>query len=239
MPLVLPKIVYPSQPGVPNASGLSQQAGGTQASRTEYFVITYVTANGETLASAEASIAVLANQVAVVASPAQLAAPFVATGYNVYQSTVSGAEKLVTATATAIGTSTVEPNAGWVQGTQVPPTAWGSTLAFLRPPRRVPQYYAEVTRQDSVSLLGEKQAVFFRTDNFLEFEMEWVTGPGTDATNWQNFFNNALQGGIFDYYPDGTLSAFTRYFLEDKLAVQAYKSLGQVTFRVRFRQVIP
>jgi hypothetical protein len=48
----------------------------------------------------------------------------------------------------------------------------------------------------------------------------------------------ALGGGQFGYYPDASLPSFTNYWLEDTNWTAAYKSVGQYTFKVKFRQVV-
>jgi hypothetical protein len=48
----------------------------------------------------------------------------------------------------------------------------------------------------------------------------------------------ALSGGQFSFYPDASLPAFTNYWLEDTDWVAAYKSPGQCTFKLKFRQVV-
>ena len=108
-------------PVAPAAPTLTQVASGSQGARTEFFKITYVTAAGETLASAEASIAVLANQVAVVTSPSATTG---ATGYYVYGSTSSGAEqRQQTSAPIAIGVNWQEPAAGLLVGGPSVPTS--------------------------------------------------------------------------------------------------------------------
>ena len=86
----------------PATPSLTAQAGGSLAAGTVYVKTTYVNAYGETIASAQASVSVTANQEVVVASPA---AEGNATGYNVYASSSSGGEVLQTATPVAIGTN--------------------------------------------------------------------------------------------------------------------------------------
>lgn len=101
----------------PAAPVLSATAGGTIAATTYFVKITYVTAAGETLPSAEASLAVAVNNVLNVASPA---AQTGVTGYNVYVSTATGTETKQNTSPIAIGTAWVEPTAGLITGVAVP-----------------------------------------------------------------------------------------------------------------------
>lgn len=112
------------------------------------------------------------------------------------------------------------------------------TLTFLRPPRRVPNVFKRAERTDTISTAGVKQTILQRIEEFLEFEMEWVS-TGADADAWKSFMDYALTGGQFDYYPDASLGTFTTYTLEDQEHVQAYKSVGMWTFKLKFRKVVP
>ena len=61
---------------------------------------------------------------------------------------------------------------------------------------------------------------------------------GTDVQGWAAFMAYALQGGSFAYYPDAAQAAATNYWLEDTTFNAGYKSPGQVTFKMKFRQVV-
>lgn len=105
-------IAAPAQPV------LSQSAAGTLAATTYFVKITYTNAQGETTVSPEANLAVSANNVLGVASPA---AENGATGWNVYVSTSTGTEtKQNGATPIAIGTNWTEPASGLVAGAAMP-----------------------------------------------------------------------------------------------------------------------
>lgn len=103
----------------PAAPTLSAVAAGSLAATTYYVKITYLTANGETAGSAEASLAVAANNVLRVASPSSNGR---ATGWNVYVSTATGTETLQ-ASNIAIGSNWQEPISGLVTGGASVPTA--------------------------------------------------------------------------------------------------------------------
>ncbi|PYV31442.1 MAG: hypothetical protein DMG22_16905 [Acidobacteria bacterium] len=117
------------------------------------------------------------------------------------------------------------------------PGTGATTLTFLRPPRKLPAYFGVARRHDNVASSGVRETVLERIDNFLEFEMEWV-GIGADVQAWASFMAYALEGGSFQYYPDASLASFTNYWLEDTTWNSAYKSPGQYTFKVKFRQVV-
>src|SRR5262249_38799514 len=71
---------------VPSAPSLSQTSGGTMAATTYFVKIAYVFGGPAGVGSAESSLAVSANNLLRVASPASAAG---ATGYNVYVATTS------------------------------------------------------------------------------------------------------------------------------------------------------
>ncbi len=111
------------------------------------------------------------------------------------------------------------------------------TLSFARQPRKVPAYYSHAVRHDNVAASGVREAVLERIESFLEFEMEYVA-IGSDVQAWNSFLQYALQGGLFSYYPDSSLTAFTNYWLEDTTWRADYKFVGQYTFKLKFRQVV-
>ncbi len=111
------------------------------------------------------------------------------------------------------------------------------TLNFQRPARFVPAYYYSAVRHDNVASSGVRESVYERSDQFLEFEMEWVAS-GTDVQAWSSFMQYALKGGQFSYYPDSSLTAFTNYWLEDAEWIPRWKARGMYTFRMKMRQVV-
>ena len=121
--------------GAPATPVLSSVAGGALAATTYFVKITYVNPSGETTPSAEASLAVAANNLLVVTSPL---ANQNATGYNVYVSTSTNTEtKQNGATPIAIGTNWTEPTTGLVTGAAMPTAdttacaPWFNTTGFL------------------------------------------------------------------------------------------------------------
>jgi len=112
----------------PAAPSLGYISGGTLGAATYYVKLTYTSPAGETLSSAEASIAVPANSLLVVTAPAASGA---ATGYNVYASTTSGSEELQGAAPTALGTNWQENTGGLDPGDAVPTS---NTTGFVASP---------------------------------------------------------------------------------------------------------
>lgn len=114
------KYGYAPQPAVPT---LGTTTSGAKAERTYYVKVTYVTANGETVASESASQLVPANDVLTVTSPAAFSG---ATGWNVYYSTTSGSELKQNSSAIDIGTDHTEDTGSLLDGDSPPTTndAW-------------------------------------------------------------------------------------------------------------------
>jgi hypothetical protein len=112
------------------------------------------------------------------------------------------------------------------------------TLTFARPPRNVSGGNLEAVRHDNIASSGVKEAIHERTDEFFEFDMEWVS-IGADEAAWQAFMRYALEGGSFDYYPDKDLASFTAYTLEDSNYNSAYKVPGEYSFHTKFRKEVP
>lgn len=113
----VPGLSQSSALAAPPAPVLSSGAGGSLPATTYYVVITYVDPYGETNQSAESSLAVAANNLLFLTTPA---ASGDATGYNIYVGTAPGAETLQTPTPVPIGTGWEEPTSGLLTGTAVP-----------------------------------------------------------------------------------------------------------------------
>ncbi|MBI4166074.1 MAG: hypothetical protein HY508_10125 [Acidobacteria bacterium] len=111
------------------------------------------------------------------------------------------------------------------------------TLNFALPPREVPAYQKTAVRHDNVSAAGIRESVLERTDEFLEFTMDFIKA-GTDLANWQAFLDYALAGAAFAYYPDASLGASTNYLLEDTELLAARQAPGAYTLRLKMRKQI-
>ena len=107
----------------PIAPTLGTSTAGAKAARTYYVTVTYISANGETIASEESSQLVPLNDVLTVTSPVAFNG---ATGWNVYYSTTSGAPLLQNASPLTIGVNHTETTGGLNNGAAPPSTsdAW-------------------------------------------------------------------------------------------------------------------
>jgi RHS repeat-associated protein len=107
----------------PAAPALSQTSGGTMPATAYYVKVAYVFNGPAGPGSAESSLAVSANHLLQVSSPASVSG---ATGYNVYVATASGNEVLQNTSPMALGTNWTEPTTGLVTGTTAPFTSWSA-----------------------------------------------------------------------------------------------------------------
>jgi len=115
----------------PPAPTLSSTAGGTLAATTYYVRVTYLNQNGETTASAEASLAVAANNLLVVQPPPANGG---ATGWNVYVATAAGAETKQNAAPLGFGGGWTEPTTGLIAGAGLPGANTTGGLTVTLPP---------------------------------------------------------------------------------------------------------
>jgi RHS repeat-associated protein len=111
---------YDNLTAAPSAPSLSQVSGGTMAATTYYVKIAYVFNGPAGPGSSESSLAVSANKLLQVASPATSPG---ATGYNVYVATASGSETLQNSSPVAIGTAWTEPTTGLISTKEAPFTS--------------------------------------------------------------------------------------------------------------------
>lgn len=118
-------------PAAPGAPVLGSIAGGSIAATTYFVKNTYVSALGESVASAETSLAVSANHLLTVQSPSATSG---AIGWNTYISTSTGTETRQNTTILPIGTNAVEFATGLIAGVHLPSNAitfniglWGAT----------------------------------------------------------------------------------------------------------------
>jgi lysophospholipase L1-like esterase len=143
----------------PAAPLLVTAPGGSIEAHSDYVKITYVTANGETLASEESLLSQPAGALTVVHSP--VAATGVI-GYNVYAvKNNGGSGKGHTRQNSApipIGTDYTEPATGWVQGGAVPPLT-SSIVVGVAPQQTVYELTPAGGYFDASIFRGERAAV--------------------------------------------------------------------------------
>jgi hypothetical protein len=125
----------------PAAPTLAQVASGALAATTYFVKLTWNTAGGESLPGAEASLAVLINNVLTVtpsAPPQSLGANGVQsiTGFSIYVSNTAGGgsgAETKQANNVALGTTWTEPNTGLVAGTAPPTIGIGPAPGAVQP----------------------------------------------------------------------------------------------------------
>ena len=116
------------------------------------------------------------------------------------------------------------------------------TLDFTYPPvqKPGPQDGSSDKRvrvgSDSITMSGLKQSVTWRVDLFRTLHMQNV--PMEDLPNWAAFFDYALTGAPFDYYPDITLSGFDTWTSEDTEWVPKYNARGLASFDLNMRKLV-
>lgn len=109
-------------------------------------------------------------------------------------------------------------------------------VPFLPPTNKEPEGELAATRHDSFASIGTKQAVWERTDTFLNLQFPMV--PLSDMASWDAFYQYALQGGVFTYYPDSTdPTVSTQYTLEDTGWKYKRVAPGFYSFNVKIRQL--
>lgn len=111
----------------PIIPALGSMAGGALPATTYYVAISYVTAQGETLLSATASLAVAANNLLTVASPAMSAG---VTGWSLYVGTTANSLTKQNAAEFGIGSSYTEPTSGLIAGSAAPTVSTARLVNF-------------------------------------------------------------------------------------------------------------
>jgi hypothetical protein len=93
----------------------------------------------------------------------------------------------------------------------------------------------EATRHDSTTTDGTRQSMLERVDRIRPINFENV--PWTDLPMWESFFAYAIQGGNFQYYPDGTATAFATWQLVDDKITPTFVAIGLSKFTMNMRLV--
>ncbi len=112
---------------VPSVPVLSQSAGGSLSARTYFVQVTYTNLTGETTVSAEATLAVGANNRLVVAGPASSGN---GTGWNVYVGTLTNNKTKQNPSPLTLGVNFTEPLGGLISGT-TPPSGNTASSAYI------------------------------------------------------------------------------------------------------------
>jgi hypothetical protein len=214
---------------------LSGVAGGSLPPRIYFVQLTYIISAVETAAGPEASIALNKGELLNVASP--IVGANSPSSYSVYVGTSSGGERRQ-ASGIALGTAWTEPISGLVSGPAPTAETAANVLPFKYPPRNLPAFDYAAVRHDNIATSGIREAIFERRDRMFGFDMPF-TALGSDVGLWSRFFDYALQGFPFSFYPDSTLNARIVYWLESTTWTAAYKQIGMTSFKTVFRQVQP
>jgi hypothetical protein len=110
-----------------------------------------------------------------------------------------------------------------------------TTLTFTYPPIKKPGANdLEATRNDSFSISGLKQSVYWTTSQFIDLQMDWVP-QGADASAWLAFIKYALTGATFSYYPDATSGTSVTCTLDDTKWIPTRNFFGIDKFAIRLR----
>ncbi len=161
------KYGYTPKPFKPTTSTTSS---GAKSSRTYYVSITYVTANGESVASEEATQVIGANDVLIVNSPVSLSG---VTGWNVYHHTVSGSLKKQNSSLLSIGTNYTETTGTLNDGAAPPTTHTGWYVADLADsPPKAKYVYALNNRVWMAGIEGENTRF---SGSAVDNEDDWST----------------------------------------------------------------
>jgi hypothetical protein len=93
----------------------------------------------------------------------------------------------------------------------------------------------EAVRHDSITSGGTRQSITERVDRIRPIHFETV--PWTDLPMWEAFFAYAIQGGTFQYYPDGAGTAFQTWQLVDDKIIPTFVAFGLSKFVMNLRLV--
>lgn len=148
----------------PPAPSLSQIAGGSLGSRSYDVTTSYVSPSGETTASVVSSLAVAADNLLQVASPASAGN---AGGWNLYVGASGDAPTRQNTVPILLGSSWVEPSSGLATGTTPPAensTGWDVFNVFVPDPIEAARY--------------STNAIDTGFDDDLRISAEIVTGLG-------------------------------------------------------------
>lgn len=102
---------------------------------------------------------------------------------------------------------------------KVPKFAWNDgtahTFTPTFPATSKPTVSRSALRHDDFTGDGVGQWVTDRVDKFLTLPFNFI--PPEDVASWEAFLDYAIEGNVFTYYPDSTVSGtHTDYTLEDQ-----------------------
>lgn len=119
------------------------------------------------------------------------------------------------------------------------PSGYDSLVPFRLQPRMVPGYAVEARVHDNFSAAGVRERIVESIRGTLDWSMPVVFSSSqfpTDIPNWAAFFADALQGALFDYYPDPSVAGYSVMRLADKSWKPAYKAPWVYSFKMAMRQ---
>jgi len=214
------------QVSAPSAPTLSMVPGGAIVATTYYAKITYTSVAGETIASPEASLLVILNDLLQVASPSATSG---AVGWNVYVSTGTGTETLQNATPIAIGSSWTLPTTGLVSGAAQPSsntTGWDVFNTFVPDPYLTASYTAP-----TIDTGYNDNLRAYSTSNV-------VMGVGqTGLPSYQFMIDTWLTGGSDPAsYEDWTIGYVNMRYLNGQLSLSI--TAGSVPYITEFAVVV-
>ena len=93
----------------------------------------------------------------------------------------------------------------------------------------------EALRHDSITSFGIRQSMLERVDRIKPVVFESV--PWSDMPMWEAFFAYAVQGGTFQYFPDGSATAFQTFELVDDKVKPSFVAFGLSKFTINLRAV--
>ena len=193
----------------PVAPPLSQTSGGALTAGTYKVIVTYATTDGfESMYSPISSLAVTANYVLTVTSPASSVN---VTGYNVYMTVAGGSVYYLTASNVAIGTNYSQSSNPVAAKTQ-PTTANGSTIVLSS----VARPFIAADCGNIVQTVASTGSAGFSTGGFYELVQQIggagyvdrvIGSPGMVAVS------GVLGGAFYDPFPlaNVRLSSSTSY----------------------------
>lgn len=112
------------------------------------------------------------------------------------------------------------------------------TLSPTYPPvNKEPVNALEAVRHDSITTSGIQQSVTERVDQVQHLEFKTV--PQSDLAAWAAFMKWAVAGGLFYYYPDGTLTGNNGFLLIDTGWSPKRVFFQTYSFNIAMRQVLP